>query len=175
MNEKAMIIAAKKGDKKAFESIVDKYYNAIFHTALGIMRNSWDAMDMCQDAFTKAFISLDALKDISSFKAWLSRILINCCNDHFRRNKNLILSENIEEEGFFEYENEDALDVLRALSSLSREIRTTLSLRYIQDMKITEIAACMNCPEGTVKSRISSGLKELRKIMRAGDSKEVAK
>lgn len=175
MGDKALIAAAKHGDKKAFDSIVDKYYNILFHMALGIVRSGWDAFDVCQETFIKAYSSLHTLKDPSSFRSWISRILVNNCNDHFRRNKMTVPIENIETEGFIEERTEEGIDVLKALSSLREETRVVLTLRYFQGLKIKEIASIMRCPEGTVKSRINYGLKELRGMLSAGDLTEVAK
>lgn len=175
MDEKALIISAKSGDTKAFTLLVERYYSEIYHTALGIMRSKWDALDVCQETFTKAFSSMNTLKDNTLFRPWLNRILVNSCYDHFRRNKGLILVEDIEAEGFSEGERVEELDVLKALAALSEETRATLSLRYFQDLKIADIASIMGCPEGTIKSRISNGLKKLREIMTAGESREVIK
>ena len=65
------------------------------------------------------------------------------------------------------------MDLLKVLSSLKKKVRTVLVLRYFQDLSIKEIASIVDCPEGTVKSRISSGLKELRGLMNAENDKEV--
>ena len=174
MEDEVLVTAARHGDKKAFETIVEKYYNDLFRTALSIVNSGWDALDICQETLIKAYLSLHTLRDASKFKPWISRILRNKCQDHFRRNKKTIPIENIEQEGFVEEGNEETLDLLRALSTLSDDIRMVISLRYINDLKIKDIAAVMGCPEGTVKSRLNNGLKTLRKTMNAGGIKEVA-
>jgi len=161
-----LIEAAKRGDKKAFESIVDRYHNELYYTALGILRSGWDALDVCQETFLKVFSSLDTLKDTSKFRFWMNRILINKCNDHFRRNKKVTVVEHIENEGFIEQGKEENIDLLKALSSLKEDARIVLTLRYFQDMPVKEIASLLGIPEGTVKSRLSYGLKELRKLMK---------
>lgn len=163
-----LVEVAKRGDKKAFERIVQKYHNELYYTALGIVKSSWDALDICQETFLKAFSSLDTLKDVSKFRAWINRILINKCNDNFRRNKRVIVVDFIENEGFAEDTKEENIDLLKALYSLKEESRIILTLRYFQDLPIKEIAAIVDIPEGTVKSRLSNGLKELRKLMKVG-------
>jgi RNA polymerase sigma-70 factor (ECF subfamily) len=162
-----LIQYAKYGDKKAFELLVQKYYNELYYTALGIVRSGWDALDICQETFIQAFSSLDTLKESSKFRAWINRILINKCYDFFRKNKNISTTEYIEKEGFIEEGKEDQIDLLRALTSLKDEFRIVLTLRYFQDLSIKEIAAIMGCPEGTIKSRLSNGLEELRRLMKA--------
>lgn len=172
METDMLIEAAKRGDKKAFESIVQKYHNELYYTALGIVRSGWDALDICQDTFLKVFSSLDTLKDTSKFRSWMNRILINKCNDHFRKNKRVTVVEYIENEGFLEEGKEENIDLLRALSSLKDETRVVLTLRYFQDLPIKEIASIVDIPEGTVKSRLSNGLKELRKLMKVSSRGE---
>jgi len=161
-----LIKYSKRGDKKASELLVQKYYNELYYTALGIVRSGWDAMDICQETFIQMFSSLNTLKDPSKFRAWINRILINKCNDFFRQNKNTFTIENLESEGFIEEGREDQIDLLRALASLKEDSRIVLTLRYFQDLPIKEIAAIMGCPEGTIKSRLSNGLDELRRLMK---------
>ncbi|MDO8686371.1 MAG: RNA polymerase sigma factor [Clostridiales bacterium] len=177
MDDKILIEEAKRRDGKAFEALVQKYHNELYHTALGIVRSSWDAMDICQDTFLKAFSSLNKLRDPGKFRAWINRILINRCNDYFRHNQKVIVSGEIEREDFLKNENknenEEAMDLLKTLSSLKKETRTVLVLRYFQDLSIKEIASIAGCPEGTVKSRISNGLKELRRLINAENDMEV--
>lgn len=102
-----LIKYSKRGDKKASELLVQKYYNELYYTALGIVRSGWDALDICQETFIQVFSSLNTLKDPSKFRAWINRILINKCNDFFRQNKNTFTIENLESEGFIEEGRED--------------------------------------------------------------------
>lgn len=161
--------AAKKGNSKAFGLLVDRYHNQLYFTALGILRSGWDALDVCQETFLKAFSSISTLKDNTKFKAWITRILINKSNDHLRKSNKTVLFENfienVESQALFEEYNESNIDLLKALDSLKEQTRTTILLRYFQGLSIKEIAQIMNCPEGTVKSRISNGLKEMRPLL----------
>jgi RNA polymerase sigma-70 factor (ECF subfamily) len=167
VEEEIMVEAAKKGDKKAFEAIVKKYHNVLYYTALGIVGSGWEALDICQETFIKAFNSINSLKDKSKFRSWINRILVNKCNDYFRKNKNEVCVDFIEETGgFIEEGSEESIDLLRALSSLKENSRVVLTLRYFQDLSLKEIAAILDIPEGTVKSRLSNGLEEMRKLMK---------
>ncbi|HOM01799.1 MAG TPA: RNA polymerase sigma factor [Acetivibrio sp.] len=173
METDMLVEAAKKGDKRAFDKIVQRYHNELYYTALGIVKSGWDALDICQETFLKAFSSLDTLKDVSKFRAWINRILINKCNDNFRKKKQFTVVDFIENEGFIEDSKEENIDLLKALSLLKDETRIILTLRYFQDLSIKEIASIADIPEGTVKSRLSNGLKELRKIMKVGEREDV--
>lgn len=172
METQMLIEAAKRGDRAAFDSLIERYHNELYYTALGIVRSGWDALDICQDTFLKVFSSLDTLNDTSKFRTWINRILVNKCYDFFRKNKRVTLMDSVEYEGFFENPKEEYIDLLKALSQLKEEMRVVITLRYFQDLPIKEIAAVVGCPEGTVKSRLNYGLKELRKIMKSGKEGE---
>jgi len=161
-----LIDAMKSGDKNSFDRFIERYHNELYYTALGIVRSEWDARDICQETFLKVFSSLDKLKDTSKIRQWMNKILINKCNDYFRHNKRVTLSNYIEAKGFSEVENVEKIDLLKAMLSLKEETRVVLTLRYFQDLSLKEIAAILDIPEGTVKSRISNGLKKLRKLMK---------
>lgn len=169
LEDERLVAAAKKGNSKAFETLVDRYHNQLYFTALGILRSGWDALDVCQETFLKAFSSIDTLKDNTKFKAWITKILINKSNDHLRKSKKTVLVENfiedVKSQGFFENFDGSSVDLLKALDNLNEQTRTAIYLRYFQDLSIKEIAQVMNCPEGTVKSRISNGLKEMRLLL----------
>lgn len=167
-----LIEAIKLGDKNAFESFIQKYYNELYYTALGIVRSEWDARDICQETFIKVFTSLNKLKDISKLRPWMNKILINKCNDCFRYKRRVSVADYIEVETYNEIENEEKIDLLKALMSLKEEFRMVLTLRYFQDLSLKEVASILDIPEGTVKSRISNGLKELRRLTKTGKKGE---
>ena len=172
MQDEKLVIAAKGGDKKAFEMLIDKYHNDLYYAALAIIRSGWDAMDICQDTFMKAFTSIHLLKDASSFKSWINKILVNKSLDYFRKNKKTISVSEIETNVFYEESNEEAMELMQAINKLKFDSRTILTLRYLEDMTIKDIAKVIGCPEGTVKSRLNTALKEIRVIMGANAQKE---
>jgi RNA polymerase sigma-70 factor (ECF subfamily) len=161
-----LIEAMKLGDKNAFDCFIQKYHNELYYTALGIVRSEWDARDICQETFIKVFSSLNKLKDTSKIRQWMNRILINKCNDYFRYNKRVAVSNYIEVKSFSGVENVEKIDLLKAILSLKEETRVVLTLRYFQGFPLKEIADILDIPIGTVKSRIYNGLKELRKLMK---------
>lgn len=161
-----LIEAMKSGDKNAFNCFIQRYYNELYYTALGIVRSEWDARDICQETFIKVFSSLNKLKDTSKVKQWMNRILINKCNDYFRKNKRVAASNYIEVKSFSGVENVEKIDLLKAMLTLKEETRVVLTLRYFQELPLKEIADILDIPVGTVKSRIFNGLKLLRKLMK---------
>ncbi|MCX7745809.1 MAG: RNA polymerase sigma factor [Clostridia bacterium] len=173
MDEFNLFEEAKQGNKKAFEQIITTYHNQLYYTALGIVKSPWDALDICQDTFLKAYTSLNHLKDVSKFRPWINRILINKCNDYFRQFRKTVTLQEIEKDCLTQELSEDNMDLLKSLSSLKQEFRIVLVLRYFQDLPIKDIAMILDCPEGTVKSRISYALKELRKSMQTLDKEGI--
>lgn len=161
-----LIEAMKSGDKNAFDRFIQRYHNELYYTALGIVRSEWEARDICQETFLIIFSSLNKLKDTSKIRQWMNRILINKCNDYFRRNKRVTVSNYIEVKSFSEVENVEKIDLLKAMLLLKEDTRVVLTLRYFQDLSLKEISAILDIPEGTVKSRICNGLKELRKLLK---------
>lgn len=174
MDDEKLLAAAKQGDTSAFNQLVEKYHTELYYSALAVVRSRWDALDVCQDTFLKAYTSLGALNDISKFKTWINKILIHTCYDLFRRNKRLVYVEDIAWDELVENPREDCIDLINALGKLKKEFRIVLTLRYFQDLTIKEIAAVMDCPEGTVKSRVNHALKEMRRQLKVKPM-EVAK
>jgi RNA polymerase sigma-70 factor, ECF subfamily len=156
----------KRGDKKAFDVLVEQYYGELYHTALGVLHSGWDAHDICQETFLKVYASINTLKDTNKIRPWMYKILVNKCNDYFRKNKKISNWNYDQYNGFIEYEREDLIDLFKALSLLKEDTRIVIALRYFQDMSLKEIANIIGCPEGTVKSRLSYGLKDLKHSMK---------
>src|SRR5512147_690866 len=80
-----LVERVREGDREAFRGLVERYQRKVAALALGMLRNREDALDIVQDAFTKAFQSLDKFKGDSSFYTWVYRIGVNLCIDHQRR------------------------------------------------------------------------------------------
>ena len=80
-----LVQQARRGDREAFRTLVERYQHKVTALATGMLRNRDDALDVVQDTFTKAYQSLDRFKGESSFYTWLYRITLNQCIDHQRR------------------------------------------------------------------------------------------
>lgn len=155
--------SAKRGNKKAFASLVERYEQAMYCTAYNIAGSSWDAFDIVQDTFLEAFLKLRGLRDNAKFKAWLTRILVNKCYQELRGKRRMVVTERIPEQPDSQFAGfEDRLDLLKAIGRLEPEYRLIIGLRYFQDLKVEEIADILELPAGTVKSRINRALKKLR-------------
>lgn len=158
------VVAAKKGDKDAFLCLVNENRLNIYRVARGILSNGQDIEDAIQNTIMKAFEKIRTLKNDSLFRTWITRILINECNEILRKNKkiNFLNETNTIENYNDSYEN---MDLTKAINSLSEELRITTVLFYFEDMSVKEISKLINIPEGTVRSRLSRARGILKSIM----------
>ena len=167
-----------RGDVNAFEKLVLEYEKSVYNIALRMTGNSEDASDMTQEAFIKAYNSLQSFRGDSKFSVWLYRIATNVCLDFLRSRSrkptvSLSVEDNEGEEVQLDVADESQspellLDrqmtresVRRGLETLSPEYRQILLLREIQGLSYDEISQALGLEVGTVKSRIFRARKKL--------------
>ncbi len=182
-NEQYLLKKAKAGDVAAFEELVESYQKKIFNLAYRIVGNPDDAADMVQEALIRIFRSIAKFKEQSSFSTWIYRITTNVCLDELRRRKNKkefsfdqvihgeegdmqrqIKSDDIPPDTAAEREELRSV-VNSAINSLPEDQRIVISLRDIQGLSYNEISQVLDCPEGTVKSRINRARNALKNIL----------
>lgn len=182
-DEKLLISRSKAGDIEAFEELIEAYQKKIFNFAYRIIGNYDDAADLAQEALIRIFKSIGGFKEQSSFSTWIYRITTNVCLDEIRRRKNKkehSLDEEVqvddgqlkrqimsEDPGPDEvYEREELRGIVKeAIDKLPEEQRIVITLRDIQGLSYDEIAEVLDCPGGTVKSRISRARQALKKVL----------
>jgi RNA polymerase sigma-70 factor (ECF subfamily) len=170
--DQQLVERAQRGDKHAFELLVAKYQRRLGRLISRFVRNAAEAEDVTQDAFIKAYRALPAFRGDSAFYTWLYRIGINTAKNHLvaqgRRAPTSTPFDADEAEDFEDAallhevatpENElmskQVVEVVNSsLQELPDDLRTALTLREIEGLSYEEIAAVMNCPIGTVRSRI---------------------
>ena len=177
-HEKHCIERVLKGDANAFEHLVHAYEKTVYNLALRTLGNREDAEDVTQEAFLKAYRSLDSFRGDSKFSVWLYRIVSNLCLDLLRsRQRKPVQSLTVEDDdgeiGELEisdehFSPEKLLDrrltresVQRGLSALPDDARQILLLRELQGMSYEEIGQALDLEPGTVKSRIFRARKKL--------------
>ncbi|MGG1575876.1 sigma-70 family RNA polymerase sigma factor [Fictibacillus sp. NRS-1165] len=171
-----LITDAKKGDQDSFTKIVQKYKGKAYRHAFAMVHDQMEAEDITQEAFVKAYFSLDQLKQEYAFASWLTRIVTNLCYDRIKRaEKTPVLHADpakTEQLASNRSEVENAhlrMNLQYAMKKLSPEHRTVVVLRDIQGFSYQEIAEILEIPEGTVKSRINVARTELRRELTRGD------
>ncbi len=158
-----LVRKAQRGDKNAFMALIEQNQLALYRAAKAILHREEDVEDAVQEAICKAFYKLSDLRQPKYFKTWLTRILINCCYDLLRQQKGLVPLEILPEEGVSE-ERETSLDVQQVLRDLGENDRLVLTLYYLNDISVKDIAGMLAISEGAVKQRLSHGRKKFRQV-----------
>src|SRR5512146_1409492 len=171
------------GDQAAWEEIVRLHRRKVFNIAYKFVGKHDLAEDLTQDIFLKLYRSLDTFDRRANFQTWLISVSRNLCIDHYRsvRKERQTIDREVTAEDvspisatvspLAALENRDLAGLLRqALQGLPQSLRMAVLLRDIQELSYQEIAERLRLPEGTVKSRINRGRKELaRQIRRLRD------
>lgn len=168
-----LIYKAKRGDQQAFAVLVRKYQGAVFRQAYAMVGDRMAAEDVAQDAFIKAFYSLNKLENEYAFSSWLTKIVSHACYDYLKKankrksaslddNATAALHENPIEK------TQMRLNLREAMKALSPDHREVIVLRDIQGFSYKEIAEILQIPVGTVKSRISVARLELKEELTRG-------
>ena len=170
--DRQLVERAQRGDKHAFELLVQKYQRKLARLLSRFIRDPAEVEDVTQEAFIKAYRALPAFRGDSAFYTWLYRIGINTAKNYLmalsRRAPTSTEVGAEEAEGFEEGEqlrdintpesmllsNEIAETVNSTIEKLPEELRTAIQLREIEGMSYEDIAKVMDCPIGTVRSRI---------------------
>lgn len=160
-----LISKAKKGDPEAFITIIENCKSDMYKISISILKNDADAADAMSEAILKCWSEIGKLKKEKYFKTWLTRILINCCNDIIRKNSHTIYVDSYEtiESMESDFESIDKNDINECIESLSDNSRLIMTLYYMQGFKIREIAQMLNLNQNTVKTRLSRARKEFKR------------
>ena len=183
MNERDLVLRAKRGDQDAFEQLVLDNQNRIYSLALRLMGDREEAADLAQEAFLKAWQGLPTFQGESSFSTWLYRLTSNVCIDALRRNRRRqAVAETVSlddddswiEPADWEGDPQRLLEraelsraVERGMEALPDHFRQVLVLRELSGLSYQEIGTAMELDLGTVKSRIARARVALRKILLA--------
>jgi len=169
-----LILQTLAGKSSAFESLIEKYQNRLFHSMTQVLRNSTDAEDIVQDAFVKAFTKLSTFRGGSQFYTWLYRIAHNSAISQIRKRKP---TDSLDHDGGMaaatlegqhvspsqrlerQEENRQLTD---ALNRLKEEQRSVLVLRVMEGLDYDAIAEILDVPVGTVRSRLHRARAQLK-------------
>jgi RNA polymerase sigma-70 factor, ECF subfamily len=171
--ETRLIDRAKRGEQEAYEEIVRLHQTIAFRTAWVITRSAADAEEATQDAFVKAYAALGRFREGAPFRPWLLAIVANEARNRVRsagRRTGLALRVAEErrpddavpspEAALLDSERREQL--LAAIERLPDAARGAIACRYLLELSEEETAAALDCPRGTVKSRVSRALDRLR-------------
>lgn len=152
------IIRAMKGEHAAILYLIELDEEILYRIAFSYLKNEQDSLDVMQELTYKALKKMHTVKQPEYVRTWLIRVLINCCNDLLKQNvKTIELNEN------HIIDTPHYSELTTILNEISLSEQQLIYAKYFKQLKNNEIAAIHNIPEGTVKSRIHSILKKLRK------------
>ncbi len=141
----------------------------LYRIAFSYSKNEESALDIVQEAITRALKNIDKLKEEKYVKTWFYKILINECLQYIKKNKRIITCELQEIEDKIEWNDDiniDDIELYKHIQNLNVKLRTVIILRFFEDMKIDEIARITKTNVNTVKSRLYKALKELNKLIK---------
>lgn len=180
-DEKAILRAVRNGDAEAFAQFIQVYQSKVRLVCLGYLLNPSEADDAAQDAFIKAYQSLNSFKGDSSFSTWVCRIASNHCLDILRTRKRrqtdsldaLQEAQGDAVESFLNkaeqeapYDTDDLQLLTQVLASLPEEERNILLLREVEEMSYEQIASKLQCSLDAVKGRLKRARARLADISR---------
>ncbi len=170
-SDKKLVERVQKGDKGAFDLLVLKYQHKIVNLIMRYVRDPELALDIAQEAFIKAYRALPRFRGDSAFYTWLYRIAVNTAKNHLAAQRRRPMDIELDLQDPEQYDlhaklketdtpegvvlsNELQETVERAIAALPEDLRTAIVLRELEGMSYEEIAETMECPVGTVRSRI---------------------
>ncbi|NQZ81599.1 MAG: RNA polymerase sigma factor RpoE [Colwellia sp.] len=169
--DQKLVERVQSGDKNAFNLLVVKYQHKVANLVSRYIKNHSDVPDIVQEAFIKAYRALPNFRGDSAFYTWLYRIAVNCAKNHTVASGRKPPGSDVDIEDAEIYDSGDALRenaspekllltseikkvVFDTIDQLPEDLRTAINLRELEGLSYEEIAVIMECPVGTVRSRI---------------------
>lgn len=154
--------------KETLINYVKDNQEKLYRIAFSYSKNEEAALDIVQEAITKALKNMNKLREEQYVKSWFYRILINESLDYVKKNKKILTCELEEIENKINWSdniNVEGIDIYKYVQNLNDKLKTVILLRFFEDMKIEDIARVTKTNVNTVKSRLYRGLEELRKFI----------
>ena len=181
-SDQILVERVKQGDKQAFDLLVLKYQSRLVKLISRYMRDHAEVMDVAQEAFIKAYRALPNFRGDSAFYTWLYRIAINTAKNHLasqsRRSVEMSVDIHEAEQYAGAWELRDSASperllmrdeiqetVAKAIAELPDDLRMAITLRELEGLSYEDIADAMDCPIGTVRSRIFRAREAINKLL----------
>ena len=183
LDDHVLITRAQGGDKSAFNTLIRKHETRAYQYAFRLTRNPEEASDVVADAFVRVFNALHNFKGQSAFTTWMYRILTNCYLDARKRERNRVttsletvlrtqdgeVEKQIEDPSASPYDDTERIVRERSIESavalLPEYQRAMIVMYHAESMTYEEIAAALDLPVGTVKSRLNRARVSLRELL----------
>lgn len=177
----------KQGDEAAFNHLYELYVKKLYGMAFLISGNRADSEDIVQETFVKCFLNRASIREEAAFESWLYQILVRTAWRYMKKKKPAFSYEELTDvsDGAYSGEwarkdteasepleevlrREEMREILQAMAKLDLKQRTVLTLYYVNELPVREIARVTGVLEGTVKSRLHKGRENLRKSLKKG-------
>lgn len=182
--DRSLVERVQKGDKSAFDILVRKYQNRIVNVIGRYIKDSDEVYDVAQEAFIKAYRALPRFRGDSAFYTWLYRIAINTSKNFLVAQGRRPPDRDVDMADAEQFGGESALrdvstpereltrdevqqTIFSAIDSLPEELKTAITLRELDGLSYEDIASVMDCPVGTVRSRIFRAREAIDKRLKA--------
>lgn len=172
-NISTLLVLCNKGNQLAQLEVYNRYQQAMYNTALRIVKDTAEAEDVMQESFITAFSKLETLKDGATFGSWLKRIVINNSVSQYHKSKRIVhisdeeFKEEFEEESFSisseDYSNRKVEEVMHCMEGLNANYSQILNLHFIEGFDYEEICEILNISYANCRTLISRAKDSLRK------------
>ncbi|MBM2829213.1 MAG: polymerase sigma factor RpoE [Gammaproteobacteria bacterium] len=183
VTDQQLVERVQRGDKKAFDLLVLKYQSRIVNLVSRFVRNPSDALDVTQEAFIKAYRAMPNFRGESAFYTWMYRIAVNTAKNFLAVQSRRPMEAEQDIEDFEQIGGENALKeyatpehmllrdeiqetVIKAIDGLPDDLRVAITLREVEGLSYEDIAVAMDCPIGTVRSRIFRAREAIDKLLK---------
>ncbi|SHH64882.1 RNA polymerase sigma factor [Clostridium intestinale] len=164
MNIEKLVKKATKGNKDAFVELMKIYERDMYSLTRYMLGNNEATYDVVQDTILTVYEKISTLKNPSSFKSWLLKIVVNKSKSELSKQNKIIYLENSIEIPIIDKELEK-IELMSLVSDLPDDFKSVIILFYFNDLSYKEISEILDIPEGTVKSRLFRGKEILHKII----------
>lgn len=159
---------ARKGNKESFEEIVNRIYKKLYVIVKARLMDEEEAKDVVWDSILTAYDKLWTLRDVNKFNSWITKIVVNNCNNVIRKRKIREVTfeyESVEDNVIFNNEYvdiEDSIDFFELLSGLNNDERTIVAMYYSEEYTTKEISEILKMNESTVRSKIKRAKEKIK-------------
>lgn len=166
MNNISIVKKAQKGDDEAFVELIEIYKEYLFKISCVYLKDNGDSADAIQETILSMYEKIDSIKNPRYFKTWMTKILINKCNDTNKRKKSVVQFNDYIENNYYESMDVSQIEFRSIIEPLQENYRIVILLHYLQQFSVKEISEILDIPQGTVKSRLYRGREILKERYR---------
>ncbi len=164
LNAETLVIRAQQGNKEAFVQLIKEMEHSLYKISRAILLSDSECLDAVQETILIAYTTLHQIREPKFFKTWITRILINECNNIRKRQTKIVKMDGMLEPSITE-QRDAIIDLQTAIHSLEPDLRTVITLYYYEDLSIKEIGTILDIASGTVKSRLNRARTKLFNLL----------